>query len=102
MFGSTCKTYIDINENLFSYNQEEADTGIVLHALGVTQRNPYSERLISCSDTDVLLILLHYFEDICSSTTFKARNKEIYLRTVYETLGKEICKALLGFHSFTG
>ena len=32
----------------------------------------------------------------------KTRNKEIYLRTVYETLGKEICKALLGFHAFTG
>ena len=62
VFGNTCKTNIDINENLLDYNQEE--------------------------DTDVFLTLLHYFEDICSSTTFKARNKEIYLRTVYEILGK--------------
>ena len=48
------------------------------------------------------MLLLHYFKDTCSSTTFKIRNKEIYLGTVYEILGKEICKALLGFHSFTG
>ena len=102
VFGNTCKTNIDINENLFSYNQEEADIGTVLHALDVTQRNSFSELVDSCFDTDVLLILLHYFEDICSSTTFKTRNKEIYLRTVYKTLGKEICKLLLGFHSFTG
>ena len=79
-FGNTCKKNIDINENLFSYNQEEADTGIVLHALDVT-------------------LLLHYIQDICNGTTFKTRNKEIYLRAVYETLGKEICKALLGFPS---
>ena len=38
VFGNSRKTNIDINENLFSYNQKEADTGIVLHALDVTQR----------------------------------------------------------------
>ena len=38
VFGNTCETNIDINENLFSYNQEKADTGIVLYALDVTQR----------------------------------------------------------------
>ena len=88
VFGNTCKTNIDINENLLDYNQEEADTGIMLHALDFTERKPFSELAISCSDTDVFLTLLHYFEDICSSTTFKARNKEIYLRTVHEILGK--------------
>ena len=73
-----------------------------MHALDVTQVNSFSELVIYCFDVDILLILLHYFEGISSSTTFKTRNKEIYLRTVYETLGKEICKALLGFHAFTG
>ena len=38
VFGNTYKTDIDINENLFSYNQKEVDTGIALHALDVTQR----------------------------------------------------------------
>ena len=38
VFGNTYKSNIGINENLFSYNQKEADTGIVLHALDVTQR----------------------------------------------------------------
>ena len=50
VFGNTCKTNININENLFNFNQEEANTGIVLHALDVTQKNPYSELVISCSD----------------------------------------------------
>ena len=93
---------MNINQDLHQYNQEEADTGIVLHAVDVSQRNPFSDLLISCSDTDVLLILLHYFEDLCSSCIFKTRTSEIKLRTVYESLGREICKALVGFHSFTG
>ena len=97
VFGNTCKTNIKINENLFNFNQEEANTGIVLHALDVTQTNPYSELVISCPDTDILLTLLHYVEDICSNTTFKTRNKEICLWPVYKTLVKEICEALLGF-----
>ena len=83
VFGNTYKTNIDINENLFKYNQKEADTGIVLHALDATQRNPFSELVISCSDTYILLILLRCCEYVCSSITFKARNKETYLRTVH-------------------
>ena len=31
VFGNTCKTNIDLQDNLFNYNKEEADTGIVLH-----------------------------------------------------------------------
>ena len=102
VFSNTSKINIDINENLFSYNQDKRNTGILLHALDGTQKNSYSEYVISCFDIDVLLILLHHFDDICSSTTFKTRNKETYSRPIYETLEKEICKVLPGFHSFTG
>ena len=61
----------DFDQHLRSYCHEEADTGIVLHALDVSKRNPFTDMVISCSDTDVLLILLNYFEDLTSSTIFK-------------------------------
>ena len=61
----------DLDNNLRNYNHEEADTGIVLHALDVSKRGPFSELVVFSSDTDVLLILLHYFEKLSSSTIFK-------------------------------
>ena len=38
-------------------NHEEANPGIVLHALNITQRNLFSELVISCFRTGVLLML---------------------------------------------
>ena len=84
------------------HNQEEADTGIILHALDVTKRNPFTDLVISCSDTDVLLLLLHYFDDLCTSTVFRTLKHDIELGEVHEHLGREICKSLLGFHALTG
>ena len=91
----------DPDENLFDYNHEEADTGIVLHAIDVTKRGPFSELVILCSDTDVLPILLHYFESLCSSTIFKTVNREFVLRKIHSQLPLNVCKALLGFHAIT-
>ena len=45
------------------FNQEEIDTGMILHAVDVKQRKPLSGLVISCSDTDILLIMLCYFGD---------------------------------------
>ena len=61
-FERTCETSIlDLNSDLKEYGQKEADTGI-LHAIDVCKRNLFTEFTISCSDTDVLLILLNYFD----------------------------------------
>ena len=73
------KINIDINEDLFMCNNKKTDPGIVLHELNITQRNSLSELLIYCFGTGVLLMLLHYVEDICSSTVFETRNKKIHL-----------------------
>ena len=76
-YGNTCITnMMNLKETLFDYNQEEADTAIVFHALDVSERDPFTDLVISCSDTDVLLILLFYYEDLCSSCIFKTRNNE--------------------------
>ena len=63
----------------------EADTGIVLHALDVSERDPFTDPVISCSDTDVLLILLFYHEDLCSSCIFKTRNNDIKFKQFTRT-----------------
>ena len=68
-----------LDEQLYKYNQEEADTGIVLHAIDVTKRDPFTDLVVLCSDTDVLLILLHYFEMISSSTIFETTEHKYIL-----------------------
>ena len=79
-YGNTCITnMMNLKETLFGYNEEEADTVIVLHALDVSERDPFIDRVLSCSDADVLLILLFYYEDLCSSCMFKTRNNEFKL-----------------------
>ena len=56
-----------------------------------------------CSDTDVLLLLLHYFEMISSMTIFKATEHTCILRKTHENLTPDIIsKALLGFHALSG
>ena len=58
----------DLDVNLKDHCHEEADTSIVLHSLDVAKRNPFSDLVVYCCDTDVLLLLLHYFDNLCSSS----------------------------------
>ena len=103
VYKQTCLTNLqDLNPLLMNDNQEEADTNIVLHAIDVTQRDPSTDLVISCSETDVLLILLNYFDSICLNTIFRASSHGMPLRFSDETLGEVKCKALLGFHALTG
>ena len=72
VYGNCCLTNISsLNRKLLHYNQEKADTGIVLHALDVSENDPFTVLVIACSDTIVLLILLNYFEDINDCTILK-------------------------------
>ena len=101
--STTCDTNMpDLDPALSNHKQEEADTIIVLHAIDVTRRNPFSDLIISCSDTDVPLILLHYFEDLCSTTVFSTHEHDMPLQPLAEKLGSNVCKGLLGFHTLTG
>ena len=77
-YGNCCLTDISsLNRDLFDYNQEEADTGIVLHVLDVSKNDPFTELVIACSDKDVLLILLNCFESINSCTIFKTLHQTL-------------------------
>ena len=73
----------DLDNDLKEYGQEEADTGIVLHAIDVCKRDPFTELTISCSNTDVLLILLNYLSDqLPSTTTFKTTHHQYNLHLI--------------------
>ena len=54
-----------------------------------------------CCDTDVLLLLLYYFDELCS-TIFRTTNRDIRFQTLHSHLGPELCTSLLGFHAQTG
>ena len=48
----------NLDEQLHNYTQEKADTGVVFHAIDVIKRDPFTELVVICSDTDVFLNLL--------------------------------------------
>ena len=104
VFDTTCVTNItDLNNDLTSHSHEEADTLIVLHCLNVAKRDPFREVYVLCSDTDVLLLLMNYYEELCAKTVFKGNNsRDIDIGKAFEGLGQDKVKSLLGFHAFSG
>ena len=103
VFDRNCFSNLaDLEESLKTYDQEEADTGIVLHAIDACRRDAFSELTITCSDTDVLLILLYYFEQLPSTTIFKTTEHCFNLPQIFGRFTPRVCKILLGFRAFTG
>ena len=85
-----------------TYDHEEADTGIALHAIDMLKHNTFTDLSIVCDDTDVLLILLYYFGDLSVSTNFVTQHNNMSLSLIDEVLERDVCEALLGFHALTG
>ena len=67
-----------------------------------------SEVCILSPDTDVFLLLIQFYPQLCASTIFRTgkttniRDIDIDIGIMYETLGPSHAEALLGFHAFTG
>ena len=75
---------------------------IVLHWIDVAKRNPFCQLYVACLDTDVLLLLLHFYPQICNNTVFHSITWEIDVGCAYNALGNKKGMVLLGFHAFTG
>ena len=102
-YGNTTLISIpDLRKDLMTYRHEETGTGIVLHAIDISTRSLFTDLSIVCDDTDVLLILLHYFGDLSVSTNFVTQHNTMSLRLIHEVLGRDNCEALLGFHALNG
>ena len=85
--------------------QEEADTRLLLHPAHAGQ-NGYDYVVISSEDTDVFVLLLSFSSFIDASLFQKcgtrARKILVDISKVVATVGEDLCRALVGLHSFTG
>ena len=86
-------------------SQEEADTRLLLHAAHVA-RSQFVTVIIVSEDTDVLVLCLAFKSFIPSSMFIKcsshARVKYLDVSRMVGEIGASTCKALPGFHAFTG
>ena len=93
-------------QELLQHNHEEADTLLILQPKLVCDMNPFCEVYISSPDTDVFILLIHFYPHLCPATTFwtgKAPNiRDIDICKIYESLGPKHADAILAFHTFTG
>ena len=84
---------------------EEADTKIVLHALDATA-NGATETRIHSSDTDVFILPLTRYPDLCQNTVFVTGKGDTYrrikLHPIVRALGPLKTAALPSFHALTG
>ena len=102
------KSVTNINDLSISTNHdhEEADTLLILHATEIAQRSAFSDCVIYSPDTDVFLLLIHFYESLPILTKFKTGKgeyqREINIGTCFESLGPLKASAILGFHTFTG
>ena len=84
------------------HSHEEADNLIVLQAIDVAKSNSFSQLYVACSDTDVSLLYLYFYPQICNNTLFHVITREIGVGCAYNALGNEKRKALLDAYAFTG
>lgn len=86
-------------------SQEEADTKLILHSLDSVRRGA-TELYIQSPDTDVFVLALRRYHQLCKNTYFITgvgnKKREISLGPVVKALGITRTAALPGFHAFTG
>ena len=89
-YNSTAESSsIDFPEKMKFHSHEEADTLVVLHSIEVTEKNPFCQLYVACSDTDVLLVLLYFYLQICNNTVFHATTRETDVGCAYNALGNK-------------
>lgn len=99
----TAESAVEVTD-LFS-SQEEADTRLLLHAAHAADRG-YNAVVINSEDTDVFILLLGFSSSINAKLYMrcgtKTRNRLVDISKVVQSIGREVCEALIGLHSFTG
>lgn len=85
--------------------QEEADTRFILHGIDCKQSG-FERLIVNCRDTDVLLLILHFYEQLPSVVWIKSgtnkKPKFIDLKNIQENMTNDKRKSLLAYHSLTG
>ena len=88
-------------------SQEEADTWIKLHCLHICETVPtITQIVIRSPDTDVLLLLLKYAQQIGSVVLFDTgtsdKRRLLNVKQIFEVKGSDLCSVLPALHCFTG
>ena len=100
VYETTCKTNTPIEPAQYTQYKRKILYGIEVGLMNLVRK------LIVCSpDTDVLLLLIFFYQELCTHTIFRTGSGNRIpdnIGLVYEMLGEEKCKALLGLHYFTG
>lgn len=89
-------------------NQEEADTRLILHVIAELKAD--ITILIKSVDTDVLILLLHFYceiSDMSRSNIYMQlghgkNSRFLSINNIVENLGTEVCEKLLTIHCLTG
>ena len=96
----------DVAFGIDVHDHEETDTLLTLHEIEVSHEFPFCECIIYSPDTDVFLLLVHYYPSLPSGTKFKtgqgADIRIIDTGNFYEASGPLRASSVLGFHTFTG
>ena len=91
------------NPDFFCPSHEEADIKIIYHASKISLD---SNVLVKCSDTDIIVIMLGNLDEIKSNIYIECgvtnSRHIIDINALHKLLGLDLCKALPGFHVFTG
>ena len=85
-------------------DHKDADTLMILHCWYVAKRHPFTSCTVDSSDTDVLLLLLHYPsfpQSLVFHTVKGADLRKIDIASCYKAIGLSRAEASLGFHTFT-
>lgn len=99
------KVIMTKDDSLSCEAHEEADSRIVFH---ICQIDFDAEVIIRCSDSDILIILLANMDNLNASLklwmNIGVGNHQRYINVIdlFNVLGKNVCKALPGFHAMTG
>jgi hypothetical protein len=97
-------------------SQEEADTRIILHALNMSNqfkdKNVMGRIVIKSPDTDVLVLLVHYFSRMSNTselwfqtgtiTALKDGRRYIPVHDLCKSLSAVLCRILPAAHALTG
>ena len=107
VYETHCKTNIsDFHIEMLEHNQQEADTIIILHSIVDRSFLATSILTILSPDTDVFLVLIYFYPNLCTSTIFRTGKKinvrDIDIGRCFDALEPKRAKSLLGFHAFTG
>ena len=117
-FGEIYKKYVityntfsesnlaEILEQMQTHDHEDANTLMILHCWYVAKRDPFTSCTVYSPDTDVFLLLLHFYPSLPQSLAFHtgkgADLRKIDTVSCYEAISPFRAKALLGFHTLTG